>query len=182
MVDDISIKCMVQEIVDKIYVKELDEDYIGYNNQTRKIILTHLKNNWCIIIPLEKKKAAENFRIQCDGTPHITKYVREIDKQQRLCRDIGVPAHDLNKIQYHVENIYVSKIFDENKMTVWGTKQHPVKHGLRVNPSLNICTAASTNTWRSVRPGPADLKALTASPTVQSQPCNPITVHQHSLV
>ena len=63
--DNISVKCMVQEIVDKIYVKELDEDYIGYNNQTRKIILTHLKKNWCIIIPLEKRRSGRQF-------PHST--------------------------------------------------------------------------------------------------------------
>jgi len=65
---------------------------------------------------LEKKQAAENFCVQWDATSHITKYTRELDKQQRLCRDIGVPAPGLNKIQYYVENMYSSKIFDNKEM------------------------------------------------------------------
>jgi len=105
-----------------MYVEELDEDYVGYSNQTIKTILTHIKDNWCIITTLEKKQAAENFRVQWDATSHITKYVRQLDKQQRLCRDIGIPAPDLNKVQYYVENMYASEMFDEKEMNAWENK------------------------------------------------------------
>ena len=97
-----------------MYVGELDEDYVRNSNQTIKTILAHIKDNWCIITTLEKKQAAENFRVQWDA--HITKYARELDKQQRLCRDIGVPAPDLNKIQYYVENMYSSEMFNKKEM------------------------------------------------------------------
>jgi len=97
-VDDISVEHIVQDSVDEMHVEELDEDYVGYSNQTIKTILAHIKNNWRIITTLEKKQAAEYFRIQWDATSHITKYTRELNKQQRLCRDIGVPAPGLNKI------------------------------------------------------------------------------------
>jgi len=121
-VDDISVERIVQDIVDEMYVEELDEDYVGYSNQTIKTILTHIKDNWCIITTLEKKQAAENFRVQWDATSHITKYARELDKQQRLCRDIGIPAPGLTKIQYYVENMYASEMFDEKEMNTWENK------------------------------------------------------------
>ena len=121
-VDKISVERIVQDIVDEMYVEELDEDYVGYSNQTIKTILAHIKDNWCIITTLEKKQAAENFRVQWDATSHITKYTRELDKQKRLCRDIGVPAPGLNKIQYYVENMYSSEMFDEKEMNAWENK------------------------------------------------------------
>jgi hypothetical protein len=109
-----------------MYVEELDEDYVGYNNHTIKTILIHIKDNWCIITTLEKRQAAENFCVQWDETTHITKYARLLDKQQRLCRDIGVPAPDLTKVQYYVENMYSSEMFDEKEMNAWENK--PTTH------------------------------------------------------
>jgi len=42
-VNDISVKRIVQDIVNEMYVEELDEDYVGYSNQTIKTILAHIK-------------------------------------------------------------------------------------------------------------------------------------------
>lgn len=46
-------------------------------------------------------------------------YAIQLDKQQRLCRDIGVPAPDLTKVQYYVKNMYSSKMFDKEEMNGW---------------------------------------------------------------
>ena len=121
-VGDIIVERIVQEVVDEMYVEELDEDYVGYNNQTIKTILAHLKDNWCLVTTLEKRQAAENFRVQWDETTHITKFACQLDKQQRLCRDIGVPAPDQTKVQYYVESMYLSKMFDEREMNEWENK------------------------------------------------------------
>ena len=96
-IDSITVGRIVTEIIDAPYVKELEEDYVGYANQTIKTVLTHLKTTWCTVTTLEKKQAAEQFQIKWDGTTHITKYARQLDKQQKLCRDIGVPANDNQK-------------------------------------------------------------------------------------
>ena len=53
-----------------------------------------------MVTTLEKKLAAQAFHIQWDFMSHITKFARELDKQQTYCRDIGVPAAEAMKIQH----------------------------------------------------------------------------------
>jgi hypothetical protein len=115
-VDAVIIDKIVCEGVDAPYIEELDEDFIGYSAQTIKSLLVHLRREWCIITKLECKQAAAAFHIQWDLTSHITKFVRDLDKQQKLCRDIGVPAADAMKIQYFVESMYSSDLFDDKEM------------------------------------------------------------------
>ena len=121
-VDSIIVDRIVTEIIDAPYVEELEEDYVGYANQTIKTVLAHLKTTWCTVTTLEKKQAAEQFQIKWNGTTHITKYARQLDKHQKLCRDIGVPAHDNQKIQIYVEQMYACEMFDDKEMTEWEDK------------------------------------------------------------
>jgi hypothetical protein len=121
-VDAIIVERIVSEIVDSTYVEELEDDYIGYSSQTIKTIIDHLKTEWCTVTTLEKKQASEAFNLQWDYTTHITKFARELDKQQKLCREIGVPAADLTKIQKYVENMYASEMFDDKEMRAWENK------------------------------------------------------------
>eukprot|EP00804_Cyclotella_cryptica_P012948 CCRYP_002296-RA/>CCRYP_002296-RA protein AED:0.87 eAED:0.41 QI:0/0/0/0.25/1/1/4/0/505 len=52
-------------------------------------------------------------------------YIEELDDDfigystQTLCRDIGVPAADATKIQYYVESMYTSDIFNDKEMQAW---------------------------------------------------------------
>ena len=113
---------IVREAVDPTYVEELEDDYVGYSGQTIKTIVQHLRTEWCIVTTLEKKQAAQAFHVQWDFTSHITKYARELDKQQKLCRDIGVPAAEDTKIQHYVESMYASEMFDDKEMQAWEIK------------------------------------------------------------
>eukprot|EP00804_Cyclotella_cryptica_P025462 CCRYP_017206-RA/>CCRYP_017206-RA protein AED:0.39 eAED:0.39 QI:0/0/0/1/0/0/2/0/405 len=101
--------------LDPTYVEELDDDYVGYSGQT-------IKSIWCIVTTLEKKQAAQAFHVQWDFTSHITKFARELNKQQKLCRDIGVPAAEATKIQHYVESMYASEMFDDKEMQAWEIK------------------------------------------------------------
>eukprot|EP00804_Cyclotella_cryptica_P009387 CCRYP_018075-RA/>CCRYP_018075-RA protein AED:0.43 eAED:0.43 QI:0/0/0/1/1/1/2/0/231 len=105
-VDAIIIDKIVCKAVDAAYVEELNDNYIGYGAQTIKTVLEHLRTEWCVVTTLEKKQASAAFHVQWDLTSHITKFARELDKQQKLCRDIGVPAPDDTKVQYYVEGMY----------------------------------------------------------------------------
>ena len=51
-VDSITVGRIVTEIIDAPYVEELEEDYVGYANQTIKTVLTHLKTTWCTVTTL----------------------------------------------------------------------------------------------------------------------------------
>eukprot|EP00804_Cyclotella_cryptica_P003839 CCRYP_020456-RA/>CCRYP_020456-RA protein AED:0.53 eAED:0.37 QI:0/-1/0/1/-1/1/1/0/425 len=121
-VDAIIVDKIVREAVDAAYIEELDDDYIGYGAQTTKTILEHLRTEWCVVTTLEKKQASAAFHVQWDLTSHITKFARELDKQQKLCQDIGVPAPDATKVQYYVEGMYSSDMFDDKEMQAWELK------------------------------------------------------------
>ena len=121
-VDAIIVDKIVREAVDPTYVEELEDDYVGYSGQTIKTIVQHLRTEWCIVTTLEKKQAAQAFHVQWDFTCHITKFARELDKQQKLCRDIGVPAAEATKIQHYVESMYASEMFDDKEMQAWEIK------------------------------------------------------------
>eukprot|EP00804_Cyclotella_cryptica_P024848 CCRYP_020552-RA/>CCRYP_020552-RA protein AED:0.54 eAED:0.47 QI:0/-1/0/1/-1/1/1/0/197 len=121
-VDAVIVKKLVCEGVDAPYVEELDDDFIGYSTQTVKSLIEHLCCEWCIVTTLERKQAAAAFHIQWDLTSHIMKFAWDLDKQQKLCRDIGVPAANATKIQYYVESMYTSDIFDDKEMQAWEVK------------------------------------------------------------
>jgi hypothetical protein len=121
-IDAIIVKKIVCEAVDLTCVKELKQDCVGYSGQTIKTIVQHLRNEWCIVTTLEKKQAAATFHVQWNLMSHITKYARELDKQQKLCRDISVPAPDATKIQHYVKSMYASEMFDDKEMQAWEIK------------------------------------------------------------
>jgi len=118
-VDALIVNKIICKAIDPMYVKELEDDYMGYSGQTIKTIVQHLQTEWCIITTLEKKQAAQAFHVQWDLTSHITKFARELDKQQKLCRDIGVPATKATKIQHYVESMYASDMFEDKEMQAW---------------------------------------------------------------
>jgi len=69
--DSIIVERVVTEAVDEIYVEELEDEYIGYSNQTIKSLIQHLKDEWCIVTTLEKKTSP--LRLLSDmglDTPH----------------------------------------------------------------------------------------------------------------
>ena len=47
---------IVKELADSTYVEELDKDYVGFNNETIKTVITHIKDEWCLITTTDKTK------------------------------------------------------------------------------------------------------------------------------
>eukprot|EP00804_Cyclotella_cryptica_P012202 CCRYP_009878-RA/>CCRYP_009878-RA protein AED:0.62 eAED:0.37 QI:0/0/0/0.5/1/1/2/0/403 len=115
-VDALIVDKLMREAVNPTYAEELEDDYVGYSGQTIKTIAQHLRTEWCIVTTLKKKQAAQAFHVQWDFTSHITKFAHELDKQQKLCRDISVPAAEATKIQHYVESMYASEMFDDKEM------------------------------------------------------------------
>jgi hypothetical protein len=54
----------VQRIIDSVeeqYVKELNEDYFRYANQSIKTLLVHLRQKWCKVVTKERTDATDTF-------------------------------------------------------------------------------------------------------------------------
>jgi hypothetical protein len=88
----------VQRIIDSIeeqYIKELNEYYFGYANQTIKMLLTHLCTKWCKVMTKERTNATEAFyQAWVPSTTHIITFNRQLNKQQKKCKNINVIISD----------------------------------------------------------------------------------------
>eukprot|EP00804_Cyclotella_cryptica_P016612 CCRYP_001943-RA/>CCRYP_001943-RA protein AED:0.49 eAED:0.52 QI:0/0/0/1/0/0/3/0/229 len=105
---------IVRDAINPTYVEELEDNYVGYSGQMMKTIVQHLRTKWCIVTP--QKQTAQAFHAQWDLMSHITKFARELNKQQKLCHDIGVLAAKAAKIQHYVESMCASEMFDDKEM------------------------------------------------------------------
>ena len=65
-VDAAVIERIVTELIDKVYIEELENQYTGFTNQSIKTMLAHIRKEWCGITTLEKATATNNFKVQWD--------------------------------------------------------------------------------------------------------------------
>jgi uncharacterized membrane protein YgcG len=111
----------VQRIIDSIkeqYVKELNKDYFGYANQTIKRLLTHLHTNWCKVITKERTNATEAFyQAWLPLTTHIITFGRQLNKQQKKCKNINVIISEEAKTLHFVGQMYKSNYYTKEQMT-----------------------------------------------------------------
>ncbi len=70
-VTTIGVQCIINSVKEK-YVKELNKNYFGYANQTIKMLLTHLRTNWCKVMTKERADVTEVFyQAWVSSTTHI---------------------------------------------------------------------------------------------------------------
>jgi hypothetical protein len=84
-VTNIGMQCITDSIEEQ-YIKELDEEYFGYANNTIKSVLHHLQTNWCKVITRERTDATEAFYFYQAWVPnmiHIITFGRQLTKQQK---------------------------------------------------------------------------------------------------
>jgi hypothetical protein len=110
----------VQRIIDSVeeqYVKELNEDYFGYANQTIEMLLTHLCTKWCKVMTKERTNTTEAFYQAWvpSITPIIT-FGHQLDKQQKKCKNINVIILDEAKT-LHFGQMYKSNYNTKDQMT-----------------------------------------------------------------
>eukprot|EP00804_Cyclotella_cryptica_P001037 CCRYP_008358-RA/>CCRYP_008358-RA protein AED:0.67 eAED:0.67 QI:0/0/0/0.5/1/1/2/0/762 len=184
-VDSIIVDRVVREVIDAAYVEELEDDYVGYNTQSIKSILSHLRSEWCIITTLERKQAAHDFRVIWDLTSHITKFARELDKQQKLCRQIGVPASDASKVQYFVESMYASDMFDDKEMQAWEVLTEQTWENAKTHFFTLYKSKEKFNAEREARTGGYDSAnsavSMSTSPFLSSLNAGPLLPSQQTL-
>jgi len=121
-VDAAVVERIVTELIDKVYVEELENQYTGFTNQSIKTMLAHIRKEWCVITTLEKATATNNFKVQWDFVTHITKYARDLDKLQLICTDLKAEASDETKIETYVLSMYACDMFDDKEMQEWENK------------------------------------------------------------
>ena len=104
-VDHFMVERIVKELVDSTYVEELDKDYVGFNNETIKTVIKHIKDEWCVITTMDKTKAVEAFKEKWDGVCNITKFAQNLNRKQLEAKGIKADATDDAKLQTYIESM-----------------------------------------------------------------------------
>ena len=60
-VTEVVVNRIVTEAIDEQYTKELEDEYMGYANETIKSTLAHIKNEWVVITTLKRQHAKDAF-------------------------------------------------------------------------------------------------------------------------
>jgi hypothetical protein len=100
----------VQHIINSAkeqYIEELNIDYFGYANQTIKTLLTHFCTNWCKVMTKERTNATEAFyQAWVPLTTHMITFGRQLNKQQKKCKNINVIILEEAKTLHFVGQMY----------------------------------------------------------------------------
>ncbi len=111
----------VQSIVNSVeeqYVKELNEDYCGYANQSIKSLLAHLCTNWCKVMTKECADATKAFyHTWVPNSTHVITFSCQLTKLQKKSHTINVIiANEANALHFFGQ-MYKSDFFTEEQMT-----------------------------------------------------------------
>jgi hypothetical protein len=111
----------VQGIIDSVekqYIKELNEDYFGYTNQTIKSILKHLHTNRCKVMTKEHMDATKAFyHTWVPSSTHVITFGCQLMGLQKKCCTINVIISDKAKALHFFGQMYKSDYFMEDQMT-----------------------------------------------------------------
>ena len=102
------------------YVEELEKDYVGYKNQTIKIMVTHL-HMWYVINTNEKLATKSHFLAPRSDTPesHVTTCARKLDRRQVKCKDHGFTVTNDDKVDHFVAQMYACGLSKAKFLDDW---------------------------------------------------------------
>ena len=112
---------MLLAYVEAQYLVDLDEQYVGFCNQTPMSILAHLTNTWVKVQNHEKVASTNALKFLWGDHPtmHIKTYAVELNKRQRAMKKLKVPCDYALKVITYVENMHKSGIFTERELLCW---------------------------------------------------------------
>jgi hypothetical protein len=111
----------VQHIINSVEeqnIEELNEYYIGYDNQTFKSLLAHLCTNWCKVMTKECTDATKGFyHSWVPSSTNVITFGCQLTKLKKGCCTINVIISDKAKMLHFVGQMYKSDYFMDEQMT-----------------------------------------------------------------
>jgi len=105
-VTNIGVQCIIDSVEEQ-YTEELNEECLGYIDNTIKSVLHHLRTNWCKVMTRERTDATKAFyQAWVPNMTHIIMFGRQLDKQQKICKTINVIISNEAKTLHCRANVY----------------------------------------------------------------------------
>ena len=116
----IGVAVLVANVEDQYLIK-LNEQYVGFRNQTPLTILEHLTKTWVRVQNHEKVESTNAFKFFWSDHPNmrIKTYKIELSKSQRAMVKFNVPCDDALKVITYVDIMHKSGIFKEQELLTW---------------------------------------------------------------
>ncbi len=118
----------MRNALDKAYYSQLKHVTTAYRNMTPIQILNYLDTQWCPLDVHAKKQLKAEFYADWDSMiMHIAAFGLKLDKEQKRLELLGIVISDDDKLQFYMDQIYVSNMFDKKEMVDWENKQIAIK-------------------------------------------------------
>ncbi len=117
-----------QDALDKSWYSQLKSVHTAYRNTTPIQILEHLNSQWCPLDVHAKKNRRIAYYAEWDREQHLTAFSKRLDDNQVHIKRFGITISDKDKLQFYLEQMYVSNHFDKKEMTEWENKPEAIKN------------------------------------------------------
>ena len=109
---DAQLKDLIIKNVEDECINELKKEYIRYENETTKTLLTHIKQELVKSTTQERTKLLANYHAPWDQVMNTMTYERSLTKAQGKCVDLGIVCDASGKVHIHVGNMYATNVFE----------------------------------------------------------------------
>jgi hypothetical protein len=90
--------------IDGDYIKELNNEYTGYNNKTPKSLLAHISGSYCKTMVTNQLKADSNFAKPWDQVMNLGMWIMRLEQLHQKCEEVGVAIDDGRMVLEITEN------------------------------------------------------------------------------
>ena len=77
-----------------INIKDLNNKYMGYNNETPKSLLTHFAGNYFKTTVTDQLQAASEFAKPWDQVTSLGTWITRLEQQRQKCEEVGIAIDD----------------------------------------------------------------------------------------
>ena len=114
----------LRDAIDKQFDSQLKHRHTAYRNTTPFQLLEHLNSTWCPLDVQAKKKLKDAYFTQWDRHEHLTAFGKRLDDDQTTLVRSDITISDEDKLQFYLEQMYESNMFDKAEMMDW--EQQPI--------------------------------------------------------
>jgi hypothetical protein len=97
--------------IDADYIKELNNEYTGYNNKTPKSLLAHISGSYCKTMVTDQLKADSDFAKPWDQVTNLGTWIMQLEQLRRKCEVVGVAINDGRMVLKITENVKKYALF-----------------------------------------------------------------------